>query len=427
MKRNCTNNVAGLLLLMVAFLFQQCKPASQDGGHENHQQDETMHSESDGHKGYMPDSGVLNLVNPPNREIISNMPSIRVEKERRMLSVPLQGIIAYDTRNYVSVASRFSGRVEKLTVKYNYQYVSKGQLIMQVYAPDVANAQRELIYLHTSDADAHLVEAAKKRLRLLGITDTEIGRALKTGEPLYYLPVYAQRSGYLVERTSNAPQSLNTPAASPASSMGDDGMGMGSTASSSSVNVQPVGTPAASPLRLRQGQYISAGQSLFTLYDDQSLVAAFYFPPDMAAYARPGKQFMFYPAARPDEVFFGTIGLIEPVQREGQNFTLARVYLPRGQWQTGTRLSGTIAVTTQRNYWVPRTAVVSAGMQQIVFYKDRQKYLPRYVRTGLRIGNYVEVLDDIGGWEIAPNAWFLVDSESFISATKAEQKVLDNE
>jgi hypothetical protein len=49
-------------------------------------------------------------------------------------------------------------------------------------------------------------------------------------------------------------------------------------------------------------------------------------------------------------------------------------------------------------------------------------FIPYTVPTGVFANDYVQVLNDISLWEIAANAPFLVDSESFIKA-----KRIDNE
>jgi membrane fusion protein, copper/silver efflux system len=408
MKKSFINKHINIIIFLLPLVFAGCKMDNNSGTHS-----------TASHETYAPDSGVLRLVKPVNREVLSVLPTFKVVKERRIFSAPVQGIVTYDTRNNSTISSRFAGRIEKLAIHYNFQSVRKGQLIMEIFSPELANAQKELIYLHTSGADQTLVEAAKEKLKLLGVASKDIEAAIKTGKPLYRIPVYSTRSGYLVESTAAASAGDPSVTISNAASGSDDGMGMGGgSAVSSGVNVQPVAMQQPTSVTLRPGQYISAGQTLFNLYDDQSVVAAFYFPPDLAAYAGQGKQVLFYPSGKPGETFMASIGLVQPVQQDGQNFTIARAYISSASLKTGTRLTGQIAITTQQRFWLPRQAILASGSQHIIFKKANGIFKPYFVTTGLRIGDFVEVKDEIGGWEIAANAYFLVDSESFIPAEK---------
>ena len=425
MKKNFINNGAALLLMLTAWAMAGCgspekESAGTDGVHAHGQQGE----QPDGHQGYSPDSGVLKLTRPPNREIVSSVPSIRVTKERRIFSIPLQGTVVYDVRNYGTISARFGGRIEKLAVSYNYQRVNKGQLIMELYSPDMANAQRELIYLHTSGAEAGLIMAARKRLQLLGVAEKDIDLAIEKGKPLFRIPVYAYQGGYLVETANTGPQTSMAPPTTGTAGAGGtpDAMGMGGASAAPAVNVSSVQQPSATPITFRPGQYVAAGQTLFNLYDDRSVVAEFYFPQQLAAYATPGRQLLYYPSSRPQQTSIGTIGLVVPVQRTGEPFSIVRVYLPKAAFPTGTRLTATMAVTTEKHYWVPRQAVVAAGSQNFIFRKHNGAYRPVAVRAGAAIHDFVEVLDEIGGWDIAGNAWYLVDSESFISASSINTK-----
>ena len=78
------------------------------------------------------DSSLLPLLKPVNEQVVSTMPTITAESGTRIHSVPVQGIITYDTRKQVSISSRVAGRIERMYIKYNYQPVSKGQLITTV-------------------------------------------------------------------------------------------------------------------------------------------------------------------------------------------------------------------------------------------------------------------------------------------------------
>ena len=64
---------------------------------------------------------------------------------------------------------------------------------------------------------------------------------------------------------------------------------------------------------------------------------------------------------------------------------------------------------------VQRSAVADLGKDQVVFVKDRGVFKPRRVKTGLRTDGWYEIRNGLASAEdIAEEAAFLVDSESFI-------------
>lgn len=364
-----------------------------------------------GHNELVTDSSIAALTQPVNAQVIAAIPATSAVSGTRIYASDVNGVITYDTRNQTSISSRTGGRVERLLIKYNYQPVKKGQLIMEIYSPDLAAAQRELLYVAYSSPD--LLPGARQRLQLLGMQPAQIDQVLQTGNILYRIPVYSNSDGYILEKSAavNAAASGST-AAAPAP--GGDGMGsMGGSASTSAAAPTPA-APAATPVLLREGQYVSAGQSLFTIYQAKALVAEFAFPPQLAAGIKTGQPLLFFPASDNNNMQSGVIGLIEPVFREGVNFTLARVYLEDDHFQVGQLLYANVPVVYTNGWWLPKKAVWRLGNKSIVFRKEKDAYVPVTVETGIMAKEMIQVYTNIGGWQVASNASYLVDSESFI-------------
>src|SRR5690554_2492512 len=87
-----------------------------------------------------------------NGRIVSQAPVIYADSGSKVLELEILGRIAYDMRETTMISSRVAGRIEKLNVKYNYQPIKKGELIMEVYSPDLVAAQRELLFLQNGDS-----------------------------------------------------------------------------------------------------------------------------------------------------------------------------------------------------------------------------------------------------------------------------------
>lgn len=357
-----------------------------------------------------PDSSITALTQPVNARVIATIPVIKASSGTRIHTSEVSGVITYDTRRQTSIASRVSGRIERLLIKYNYQPVSKGQLIMEIYAPDLAAAQRELLLV--AKQGGPLLAAATQRLQLLGMQAAQIEQVLKTGRILYRIPVYSNANGYVLEQRSAAAPAAMAPASTATAPAGDgmSSMGGGGSAAAAATPAAPANTP----VMLREGQYVSAGQSLFTIYQADNLVAEFAFPSALAAKIKPQQRLLFYPVHDKNALQPGVIGLIEPVYRNGQNFTLVRVYLGAHHFRAGQLLTASIPLVYHEGWWLPAKAVYRSGNQSLVFRKTHGAFTPVAVETGAAVAGMVQVTTPIADWEVASNAAYLVDSESFI-------------
>jgi hypothetical protein len=399
MKKNCIVNI--LILPLMALLLFACKQkAAQQEQHSGHK--EPAHR-------YDQDSALTPLLKPVNEQVIAQIPTIRPGKLDQPLTRTLQGVAVYDTRSETGIASRVAGRIEKLYIKYNYQPVKKGQLIMQIYSPELVAAQRELLFIAAGNDDPALLNAAKQRLFLLGMTAQQLEQVLHSRQPAYSVSVYSNASGYIIDKAAKAAVST-TVAAAPAS--GDDMGGMNAAAAASSS--QPATPAAGTPVMLREGQYVNAGENLFTIYKADKLVGEFAVAPSLAATIRKGQPLDLQSLADSSKSIAATIGLIQPVFRNGENFMLLRVYLQGQPFKAGELLKAGIPVKSAAGVWLPAAAVLQLGDRDVVFKKEGGVYKPFTIHTGMKADGYIQVPDSTATWDIAANAAYLVDSESFI-------------
>ncbi|QEC44352.1 efflux RND transporter periplasmic adaptor subunit [Pseudobacter ginsenosidimutans] len=376
--------------------------------------EKTAPAHSGGHKETVIGNDVKQLTQPANQRVIASIPVVKGISGSRIIASEVNGIVNYDTRHQTSISSRVSGRIERLLIKYNYQPVKKGELIMELYSPDLAAAQQELLYLAGTNDDA-MLQRAKEKLQLAGMQPAQITAVLRSGKILYRVPVYSPATGYILEKTAAAPVVTVPQTAAPA---GDGMSGMGGTGVP--VN-SSVSAPSATPVLLREGQYVNAGQSIFTIYQSEQLLAGFAFPPAMAAKIRNGQSILFWSDANKTDMFSGKIGLIEPVFRNGENFTLARVYLNQQGFQAGQLLTASVPVVYRNSWWLPKEAVWMQGQQAVVFIRENNVFNPVQIKTGVIDKEWIQVLSDLNGLEIAANAYYLVDSESFIKVHQSLQ------
>ncbi len=142
----------------------------------------------------------------------------------------------------------------------------------------------------------------------------------------------------------------------------------------------------------------------------------------MAAQIKRGQTLNFRTTIAEAKVHTGSIGLIQPVVRNGENFTSARVYIADKDLLPGQLITANIPVVYKTGWWLPKKSIWQSGNTAIVFKKQGDVFVPTQVETGVEAEGMVMVITSIGDWMVAENAWYLVDSESFIKTTNQTVK-----
>jgi Cu(I)/Ag(I) efflux system membrane fusion protein len=88
------------------------------------------------------------------------------------------GVVSVDERTIATVQTRVNGYVEKLYVRALYDTVVRGQPLAEIYSPDWLSAEEEYLALKRGNQATiePLVQAARNRLLLLGISEAQIAR-----------------------------------------------------------------------------------------------------------------------------------------------------------------------------------------------------------------------------------------------------------
>ena len=375
---------------------------------------------------------LIYLVKPTNELVQSSVKTVKPSVGSRYGQDSIQGVVNYNTNNWNSISSRVSGRVERLYVDYNYQVVSKGQKIMDIYSPDLANAQQELLFLKENN-EPRLLDAARRKLRLLGVTDQQINTTLRTGKIDYRITVYSPYSGYIAEGALNTQAGANAVAAgatmitssSGASEMGDESSmgGTGNTSEPSASAIPSINNPT--DLSIREGQYVTAGQKLFDLINASEVWAEFYLRPEQVDEIKRGSVLQVTSVDNPAMKAKVQVSLVQPYYNQGSNFTIARAKLSnldRG-WKVGQLINIKTASAGVNGTWVPRTAVLQLGSRYVIFVKQKGGFKPVYAQVFKRLGDWVDIGDSVRKTsDVAINAWFLVDSESFVKPDSVKLK-----
>ena len=117
-----------------------------------------------------------------------------------------------DERKLYTVVTKFEGWIQRLYVNTTGQAVRKGDVLMDVYSPDLIAAQQEYLIavrglqsVAEGDPDVRtamqrLVTSALQKLRNWDVAETELRRLQQTGEVRQYLSLRAQADGVVLEK-----------------------------------------------------------------------------------------------------------------------------------------------------------------------------------------------------------------------------------
>ena len=111
------------------------------------------------------------------------------------------------------------------------------------------------------------------------------------------------------------------------------------------------------------------------------------------------------------------IDFIEPFYRKESKTLTARIYFNNSSLKIpiGSQVRATNFGNAKDAYWLPKEAVVSLGMDKVVFLKTDGGFKAHKINTGITHKNHIQVLSGITEKDsVAVNAQYLMDSESFI-------------
>jgi len=193
-----------------------------------------------------------------------------VERKFVTAEIRMVGKIDYDETRVKNITAWVSGRIDRLYVDFTGITVSKGDHMVYLYSPELISAQRELLL-------PSLKDAARKKLRLLGLTAEQIEEIEKTEQPTDHITIYAPIGGVVIERHAT------------------------------------------------EGMYVETGTKIYTIADLSNLwVKLDAYESDMM-WIRYGQEVEFTTQAYPGRVFKGTISFIDPVLNDKTRTVKVRV------------------------------------------------------------------------------------------------------
>ena len=298
-----------------------------------------------------------------------------VSRESISRSVRAVATVVPDEARLSHVHTRVAGWIERLHVSTTGERVRAGRPLASIFSQDLLASQNELLAAKraATGGSTALVEGARSRLRVLGMTDAEIAAVERSGTARRLVTVVAPRSGIVIHRGISAGTAVD-PSTELMAVADLSRVWLLAEVPEPDVSAVEVGTRARIDIR-------SSGRGPF------EAPVAFVYP-------------TLSEQTRTRRVRF------DVDNRDG-------VLLP-GMYGEAVFESAPRVVLT-----VPRDAVVDTGLEQHVFVvTGAGMFEPRTVVLGTRAGGRIEIVDGLAeGDEVVASGVFLVDSESRLRAS----------
>lgn len=305
-----------------------------------------------------------------------------VTKGNLASAIETVGSVAYNERDVAMVQARSNGYVERLYVRAPLDPVKKGQPLAELYVPDWVAAQEEYLSVKLATerlAGAHttgLLDAARQRMRLVGMTEDQIRLVESRGKAQPRLPITAPISGVIAE------------------------------------------------LNVREGMTVMAGAPLFRINGLSNVWVNAEVPENFAAQVRPGNAVEGRTPALPGMVFKGKVGAILPEVNTATRTLKARIELanPSGQLVPGMFVTVRMSPAARKDLLlVPSEAIIQTGKRSVVMVAIGDgKFTPVDVETGVEANGQTEVRKGLeAGQKVVVSGQFLIDSEASLKGTAA--------
>ncbi|MFM9994354.1 MAG: efflux RND transporter periplasmic adaptor subunit [Phycisphaerales bacterium] len=122
--------------------------------------------------------------------------------ERRPLSRDLRvlGMVEQNESSLATITPRVDGYVERLFVNFTGVEIRAGDHLAEVYSPELLVAQQELLIALQGGAAGPLVDVSKTKLRLLGLSDAQVGALVERKQTTDRVTLLSPINGTVIEK-----------------------------------------------------------------------------------------------------------------------------------------------------------------------------------------------------------------------------------
>lgn len=304
-----------------------------------------------------------------------------IEKKAPYKEVYLPGKVMADERNISALTARYPGRIEKLTINYTGQKVSKGQVLAKIYSPELVTAQRELFEaLKFKETNPGYYKASRNKLKLWDLTDDQISQIENAGDVSFYFDVLSPISGTVTMRN------------------------------------------------VALGDYVKQGDPLFEVVNLSHVWVMFDAYESDIPWIKVGDKIKFKIKSIPGEEFVSTVTFIDPVLDRMSRVAGVRAELNNPKdllkpQMLATGILKTMLPGSSNQLTVPKSSILWTGKKAVVYVmtNDHNKMFQyREIELGAEAGDYYIVKNGLQEGEmVATHGVFKIDAAAQLKGEKS--------
>jgi len=296
------------------------------------------------------------------------------EKQTLWRYIQTVGRIEYDETRLAHVHPRAEGWIEKLNLRVEGDPVKKGQVLGEVYSPEILNAKVDFLIALNQSAGKVRMQKARNQLRLLGVPEGTISLIQKRGESLNTVPLIAPSSGVVTK------------------------------------------------LGMREGMFVKPDMEIVTIADLGKIWVLVDVYEHQIDWLSVGQSTEIRVPAYPGRIWEGTVQYIYPDLDPKSRTLKVRLAFdnPDGLLKANMFAEVVIYGGPKREVLaVPSDAVIETGRRSsVVLALGQGRFRPVDVETGMASNGMVEILNGVkAGDEVVISGQFLIDSESSLQAS----------
>jgi RND family efflux transporter MFP subunit len=313
----------------------------------------------------------------------------RVEHGPLIHTIRTYGHITYDETRLARISPKYSGWVEKLYVDFTGQFIEKGQVLFEIYSPELVTAQEEYLEAYKNlnifpgERGKKLLSSVKKKLAYLDVSDAEIRNIETSGKVTNRLTIRSPFRGFVTNKNAV------------------------------------------------QGGFVQAGTTIYEIADlSRVWVEAHIYEYELNSVKLGQSAEMTLPYL-PGRVYSGKVMYVYPYLQKKTRDVVIRLEFENFDLELKPEMYADVRIKImeeKQGLIIPSESVIRSGERNIVFVtKGDGKFIPREVTLGISIdGGKVCVISGLAKDEvIVTSGQFLLDSESKLK--EAVQKMLEPE
>jgi len=299
----------------------------------------------------------------------------KVVKDKLWRRIDTVGYVDFDENKISHIHLRTKGWIEKLLIKSEGERVKKGQLLFEVYSPELVNAQEEYLQAIRSGHKG-LTSASRERLEALGISGEQVTRISKKRKASQFVKVFAKQDGIIAK------------------------------------------------LSVREGMFVMPQKEVMSLADLSSVWILAEVFESQADWVKSGQTAEVRLSYLPGRQWEGEVEYIYPSLDPKTRTLKVRLRFDNIDEALKPNMFAGVTIyggAKREVIVIPREALIRSGNdERVIIAVGEGRFQPRDVTAGIESGEFIEIINGLKvGDKVVTSGQFLIDSEASLKASIA--------